>query len=171
MPRRSAVLILFVSCISIIGTVHVDSLAQEEQQKETALTELIKALGSGDFYEREAAEEKLLQIGKLAAEELLKAANDPDPEIRYRVLRILADLDAKGIVNAEEVFKDKAGYYITKAIRAIQEGKDADALAFIRKEIDKATSSPGGLFQTACEIAIREIWQMKPGDKDALELW
>ncbi|MCK5802566.1 MAG: hypothetical protein KAI66_07020 [Lentisphaeria bacterium] len=58
----------------------------------TSILNLIGLLGAPQFQTRQRAEAKLREIGKLAVPHLRKAQTHADPEIRFRVQRILHEL-------------------------------------------------------------------------------
>lgn len=57
---------------------------------------LVKALGDADFAKREAAEQKLKQIGKSALPQLRRGVGSPDLEIATRCRRIFEILRVRG---------------------------------------------------------------------------
>jgi HEAT repeat protein len=66
------------------------------------IQDLIEALGSNTYSEREAAGIKLEALGSLAKPELDKAASDRDVERAYRAQTILRRVEAKEIAEAQK---------------------------------------------------------------------
>lgn len=62
-------------------------------EQEARIKELVKQLGDEDFQTREKATEDLIKIGEAAEELLTKALQDPDPERRTRVARIIQTIE------------------------------------------------------------------------------
>src|SRR5579875_2063599 len=66
--------------------------SQEEQPNNTAITELIAQLGSGEFTEREQASQRLGDIGESAVPRLRAALKSPDLEVRFRARDVLHNI-------------------------------------------------------------------------------
>ncbi len=64
-----------------------------EQRKQIA--ELIRQLGDGKYAVRSAAHHKLIEIGEPAREMLEGARNHEDSEVRWRVRRIITELNKR----------------------------------------------------------------------------
>ena len=62
---------------------------------------LIKQLGSEDWEKREAAQKRLLAIGKPAVEKLRAAAKSPDLEVSSRARDILAEIVGTGFLGVQ----------------------------------------------------------------------
>jgi hypothetical protein len=112
--RTAAIL----ACASLAWASVQFTQAQEAPARpasDPARTELlIKQLGSEDFTEREAATDELTRLGLAAFAPLEAAAVHPDREVRYRSIRILAqirDLDMQRRLDAFLSGKESAGEY------------------------------------------------------------
>lgn len=57
----------------------------------------VEALASDRFERREAATAALRKIGEPARPALEEASRSPDPEVRFRAIAVLKDLDARGL--------------------------------------------------------------------------
>ena len=68
------------------------TLAAEPRDAE--LARLIKQLGHDDFDKREAASERLAEIGEPALDALRPATTSDEPEVRFRALQIVATIVA-----------------------------------------------------------------------------
>ncbi len=81
MPRLviPAVLALFLA-----------SIAVADAPDPAKVAELIHQLGADAYDARDAAERALIDIGRAALPAIQAAAQDPDPEVRQRILVILA---------------------------------------------------------------------------------
>ena len=58
----------------------------------SSVKSLIRKMGDGDYYTREAAQQALLGIGESALPTLRKSVNSPDPEIRYRTRGVIRSI-------------------------------------------------------------------------------
>lgn len=70
----------------------VELAAAEEPAVELRLASLVRRLGSDAYTERDAAEEQLAALGPEAREQLIAAAESPDPEVRLRAKKLLLRL-------------------------------------------------------------------------------
>jgi len=66
--------------------------AGELPLEQESVSQWIRELGAVEFRVREQADESLRRAGEAAREQMEKAQNAPDPEVRLRVLAMLADL-------------------------------------------------------------------------------
>jgi hypothetical protein len=81
--------------LAVLAAVGAGVPAQERGKEQPRATRsLIEQLGHRDFEQREAAEKRLLELGKAARAQLERAAKDhEDAEVRWRAQRILRKLD------------------------------------------------------------------------------
>ncbi|MFH1550908.1 MAG: carboxypeptidase regulatory-like domain-containing protein [Planctomycetota bacterium] len=70
-----------------------DETPDADKALQAKIEKLIEQLGSGEFEERKAAQEALLDVGEPARETLEKALKNPDPEIASAAATILKQLD------------------------------------------------------------------------------
>ncbi len=77
--------------------------AQDAPPTEKEIRELIYQLGDEEYHKREAAQQRLLEIGEPAEQFLREALSNDDPEIRERA----------------QVILDKIKWYVDSALRAV----------------------------------------------------
>lgn len=96
--KRAVIAIAAIVCGSLVSQVGFGA--------EPTPDELVQALGSPDFNEREIANERLLSLGLDAKASLDAGVESTDREIRYRCLRILAILEEKDFVQRLQAFEN-----------------------------------------------------------------
>jgi hypothetical protein len=90
MTRLVAAILLAVSTSFATGASPDPKDLAIPPQELSKARELVKRLGSETYREREEAHAELTRMGRLARPVLIEAAaNDPDPEVRYRCSRLL----------------------------------------------------------------------------------
>lgn len=82
---------LVATLVLLLGT----AFAEED------LAALVRDLGSEDFATRDAATQRLTEVGEAARALLEEARSSPDAEVRMRATRILALLDTRRVIDAE----------------------------------------------------------------------
>jgi len=116
----------------LFSAIPVAADAPGDRESETA--RLIKQLGSESFAEREAAEQRLIEIGAPAIPALREALNHPDPEVSYRARRAYKQLAELTPASREQLR--------TKAEQAFKEG-DYEAMAWTYELL---AAAPGASF-------------------------
>lgn len=112
-----------------IGVV-LGSLALAQQPTDKTIAGLIDKLGSGDFEDREQAEQELDKLGLKAIDALKQAAKSEDAEVRRRAEDLVAKIE-----------KREASALILRPTRVTLSLKDApvaEAIAALRKQTDFA---------------------------------
>jgi hypothetical protein len=77
----------------------------DDPSKKDEISALIEKLGEESYEEREEAFEAIQAYGDKARPLLKEALENEDPEIRWRALRLLSDLDGKGVKRLETARK------------------------------------------------------------------
>ncbi|HEV7279630.1 MAG TPA: hypothetical protein VGN57_05405 [Pirellulaceae bacterium] len=96
--KRAVIAIAAILCGSLV--------AQASFAADPTPDDLVQALGSPDFNDREFASERLLALGLDAKGALDAGVKSSDREIRYRCLRILAILEEKDFVRRLQAFEN-----------------------------------------------------------------
>jgi hypothetical protein len=105
-------------------TVSMEQLSAELKTEAGAdVAELIKALGAGEYAQREEAARKIIAQGPAALSGLEKAADDPDAEIASRV---------KNLMQQIRLNSKATGVRRLMAIRTLGEMKKAEALPLLK---------------------------------------
>jgi hypothetical protein len=80
----------------------------QEEKTQEKIARLVSELGSDDWRLRESAQQELIDLGKIVADQISEAAKSPDFEVRLRATKILKSLywlSAEELKKAEELVK------------------------------------------------------------------
>ena len=107
------VLLICFLAVSLSAETFSETLAKR-------INELIRQLGGDDWRAREKATEELIEIGPLAKDEIQKALNNPDAEIRERAQKIIP------LIQWKEAFIRRLDRFISQ----LRTGKFEDTVLF-----------------------------------------
>ena len=162
------VLLICFLAVSLSAETFSETLAKR-------INELIRQLGGDDWQAREKATEELIEIGPLAKDEIQKALNNPDAEIRERAQKIIP------LIQWKEAFIKRLNRFISQ----LRTGKFEDAVlfqdvmmflgrdesAFIMLDVLKdANQSPAIRQQIASALGNNSAVSFKPVINNLLEL-
>jgi hypothetical protein len=93
----------------------------EAPPPEVRVARLIKDLGARDFPQRESAQAQLRRLGSQSRQQLEKALQDADPEVRLRAEQVLEQLKVEAIWEPSRVTLRASGETASKILLALAE--------------------------------------------------